>query len=43
MNQFPEMKGFYIVMDNTPIYTANEIEEIISERIQKHLSSSIFT
>jgi transposase len=32
MDQFPEMKGFYIVMDNAPIHTADEIEEIISKR-----------
>jgi hypothetical protein len=32
MDQFPEMKGFYIVMDNAPIHTADEIEEMISNR-----------
>jgi hypothetical protein len=32
MDQFPEMKGFYIVMDNAPIHTADEIEEMISKR-----------
>ena len=32
MDRFPEMKRFYIVMDNAPIHTADEIEEIISKR-----------
>ena len=32
MDQFPEMKGFYIVMDNAPIHTADEIEEMIPKR-----------
>jgi hypothetical protein len=32
MDQFPEMKEFYIVMDNAPIHTADEIEEMISKR-----------
>lgn len=32
INQFLEMKVFYIVMDNAPIHMADEIEEIISRR-----------
>lgn len=32
MDQYPEMKGFYIIMDNAPIHTADEIEETISKR-----------
>jgi hypothetical protein len=26
MNQYPEMKGLYIVMDNAPIHTADGID-----------------
>lgn len=26
MDQFPEMKGFYIIMDNAPTHTADEID-----------------
>ncbi|KAG0184917.1 hypothetical protein DFQ28_010231 [Apophysomyces sp. BC1034] len=29
MDQYPEMKGFYIVMDNAPIHTADDIDEMI--------------
>lgn len=32
IDQFPKMKGFYTVMDNAPIHTADEIEEMISKR-----------
>ena len=32
MNHFPEMKGYYIVMDNAIIHTAKEIDTMITER-----------
>lgn len=32
MDQYPEIKGFYIVMVNAPIHTTDEIEEMISKR-----------
>lgn len=32
MDQFEEMKGFYLVMDNAPIHTADEIKEMVKER-----------
>ncbi|KAL9536563.1 hypothetical protein MBANPS3_012559 [Mucor bainieri] len=32
MDQYPEMKGFYVVMDNAPIHTADDIDEMISMR-----------
>lgn len=32
MDQFPEMKGFYIVMDNAPIHTADDINQMITKR-----------
>lgn len=32
MDQYPEMKWFYVVVDNTPIHTADRIEEMISKR-----------
>ncbi|KAL7326628.1 hypothetical protein PS15p_208932 [Mucor circinelloides] len=44
MDQFSKMKGFYIVMDNAPIHTADDIDEMISNRgyIQEHLPPSVF-
>ena len=32
MDRFPEMKGYYIVMDNTPIYTSQEISAMVADR-----------
>jgi transposase len=32
MDKFPAMKGFYIIMDNAPIHTSNEIEKMIISR-----------
>ncbi|KAG1328514.1 hypothetical protein G6F62_008114 [Rhizopus arrhizus] len=32
MDLFEEMKGFYLIMDNAPIHTADEISEMITER-----------
>ena len=32
MDQYPEIKRFYIVMVNAPIHNADEIEEMISKR-----------
>lgn len=32
MDYFPELKGYYIVMDNAPIHTAAQIDEMIVER-----------
>lgn len=32
MDHFPEMKGYYIVMDNAIIHTAKEIDAMITER-----------
>ncbi|KAG1350098.1 hypothetical protein G6F62_003375 [Rhizopus arrhizus] len=32
MDLFEEMKGYYLIMDNAPIHTANEISEMITER-----------
>ncbi|KAG1206990.1 hypothetical protein G6F35_011095 [Rhizopus arrhizus] len=32
MDCIPEMKGYYIVMDNAPIHTADTIEAMITER-----------
>lgn len=32
MDQFPELKGHYIVMDNAPIHTAGHIDEMITAR-----------
>ncbi|CEP10862.1 hypothetical protein [Parasitella parasitica] len=37
MDQYPEMKGFYIVMDNALIYTADDIDEMISKRGYKSI------
>ncbi|CEI90513.1 hypothetical protein RMCBS344292_04837 [Rhizopus microsporus] len=31
----PEMKGYYIVMDNAPIHTSNEIDTMMTERGHK--------
>ncbi|KAL7311341.1 hypothetical protein PS15m_009115 [Mucor circinelloides] len=44
MDQFSKMKGFYIVMDNASIHTADDIDEMISNRgyIQEHLPPSVF-
>lgn len=32
MDKYPEMNGFYLVMDNAPIHTSNEIYELILRR-----------
>jgi transposase len=32
MNHFPEMKGYYIVMNYAIIHTAKEIDAMITER-----------
>jgi hypothetical protein len=32
MDQYPELKGHYIVMDNAPIHTADQIDEMITAR-----------
>ncbi|CEJ03240.1 hypothetical protein RMCBS344292_17228 [Rhizopus microsporus] len=32
MDKFPEMKGFYIVMDNAPIHTSQDITTMIEAR-----------
>jgi hypothetical protein len=32
MDLLEEMKGFYLIMDNAPIHTADEISEMITER-----------
>lgn len=32
MDCIPEMKGYYIVMDNAPIHTSNEIDTMVTER-----------
>lgn len=32
MDSIPEMKGYYIVMDNAPIHTADVIDNMITER-----------
>jgi transposase len=32
MDAFPNMKGFHIVMDNTPIHSSDAIDHIIKER-----------
>lgn len=31
-NQYPKMKGLYIVMDNNPIHTADDIDEMALKR-----------
>lgn len=37
IDQYPEMKGFYIIMDNAPIDTADDIDEMISKRGYKSI------
>ncbi|OAD73823.1 hypothetical protein PHYBLDRAFT_64777 [Phycomyces blakesleeanus NRRL 1555(-)] len=37
MDCIPEMKGYYIVMDNAPIHTSNEIDTIVTERGYKYI------
>lgn len=37
MNYFPELKGYHIVMDNTPIHTAGQIDEMIVARGYKSI------
>jgi hypothetical protein len=37
MDCFPELKGHYIVMDNAPIHTAKEIDELITKRGYKSI------
>ncbi|KAL7313932.1 hypothetical protein PS15m_012363 [Mucor circinelloides] len=37
MDQFPEMKGFYIVMDNAPIHTADDIDQMVTKRGYKSI------
>jgi transposase len=32
MDKFAEMKGFYIIMDNAPIHTSQDIEKMITAR-----------
>lgn len=32
MDKFPEMRNFYIVMDNVPIYTSQDITNLIETR-----------
>jgi transposase len=32
MGKFPEMKGFYLIMDNAPIHTSKEVEEMVVSR-----------
>ncbi|CEG80826.1 hypothetical protein RMATCC62417_15105 [Rhizopus microsporus] len=32
MDEVPEMKGFYLVMDNAPIHTSDEIRTLIENR-----------
>lgn len=32
MDKFPEMKGFYIVMDNAPIHTSQDITTMVEAR-----------
>ncbi|GAN02112.1 hypothetical protein MAM1_0017c01552 [Mucor ambiguus] len=31
MDQYPDMKGFYIAMNNSPIHIADDIEQIITK------------
>ncbi|KAG1079242.1 hypothetical protein G6F42_023863 [Rhizopus arrhizus] len=37
MDQFPKMKGFYTVMNNAPIHTADDIDEMIPKRGYKSI------
>lgn len=37
MDCFPELKGHCIVMDNAPIHTAKEIDELITKRGYKSI------
>lgn len=37
MDCFPELKDHYIVMDNAPIHTAKEIDELITKRGHKSI------
>ena len=39
MDQYPEMKGFYIIMDNAPIDTADDIDGMISKENTKAFAS----
>jgi hypothetical protein len=32
MDNQPEMKGFYLIMDNAPIHTSNEVDKIVTSR-----------
>ncbi|KAI7904673.1 uncharacterized protein BX663DRAFT_324779 [Cokeromyces recurvatus] len=36
-----EMKGYYIVMDNAPIHTSNEIDTMVTEREREDISAFI--
>lgn len=37
MDQFEELKGFYLVMDNAPIHIADKIKEVVKERGHKRV------
>lgn len=32
LNRFPELKGFYLVMDNAPIHTHEDIDNLVTSR-----------
>ncbi|GAA5811430.1 hypothetical protein MFLAVUS_004867 [Mucor flavus] len=40
---FPELKGYYIVMDNAPIHTADQVDEMIVARGYRSIYISVFT
>ena len=41
MDCIPEMKGSYIIMDNAPIHTSNEIDTMVTEREREDTSAFI--
>ncbi|CEP10703.1 hypothetical protein, partial, partial [Parasitella parasitica] len=43
MEQYPDMKGFYIVMDNAPIHTADDIDEMIPKGGYKSINLSTYS
>ena len=40
---FPELKGYYLVMDNAPIHTADQVDQTIVARGYRSIHVSVFT
>ena len=43
MGKYPEIKGYYLVMDNAPIHSSTDIKKYIHSSISVRISSSLFS